>query len=225
LTWLIGGLVISILIYAFAALAGEVMEGDTGAMDATILRALRKADDPSRPVGPAWLEVALLDVTALGGPTIIVLVVGAVVGFLCLQTRYRTAMVVAAAAASGELVNHLLKQSFMRPRPSVVPHLRDVSSASFPSGHAMESAIVYLTLGVMLMRVAEGRITKVYCLAIAVTVTVLVGISRVYLGVHYPSDVLGGWIFGFLWASICWLAEQRFETSTGVTEERGKADQ
>ena len=219
-----GGLVISILIYAFAALTGEVMEGDTGAVDETILRALRQADDPSRPIGPAWLEVAMIDVTALGGPTVIFLVVGAVVGFLCLQTRYRTAMVIAAAAASGELVNQLLKQSFMRPRPSVVPHLRDVASASFPSGHAMESAIVYLTLGVILMRVAERRITKLYILAVAVTVTFLVGISRVYLGVHYPSDVLGGWICGFVWASICWLVEKRFETKSGVTEERHKAE-
>jgi undecaprenyl-diphosphatase len=142
LTWLLGAVVISVLIYAFAALAGEVMEGDTGALDEKILRALRQADDPSRPIGPAWLEVALSDVTALGGPTVIFLVVGAVVGFLCLQTRYRTALVIAAAAASGEVVNQFLKQLFMRPRPSVVPHLRDVASASFPSGHAMESAIV-----------------------------------------------------------------------------------
>jgi undecaprenyl-diphosphatase len=220
LTWLIAGLVICAVLYAFAVLAGEVMEGDTHALDIKILEALRKADDRSRPVGPAWLEVALLDLTALGGPTVIFLVVGAVVGFLCLQARYRTAMVVAAAAASGEIVNHLLKLLFMRPRPSVVPHLRDVASTSFPSGHAMESAIVYLTLGVMLMRVAERRITKMYCLGIAALVTFLVGSSRVYLGVHYPTDVIGGWMLGFLWASICWLAERRSESRTGVAEER-----
>src|SRR5687767_1066082 len=196
LTWLIGGVVVSGLLYAFVALAGEVMEGDTRALDTQILQALRKADDPSTPIGPVWLEGALLDLTAVGGPTVITLVVVAVVGFLCLQTRYRTAMVVAAAAVSGEVVNQVLKQLFMRPRPDVVPHLRDVTTASFPSGHAMESAIVYLTLGVMLMRVAERPITKIYCLGIAVLVTLLVGISRVYLGVHYPTDVLGGWIFG-----------------------------
>ena len=223
LTWLIGGFVACGLLYAFVALAGEVMEGDTRALDTQILRALRKADDPATPIGPPWLEVMLLDLTAVGGPTVITLVVGAVVGFLCLQTRYRTAMVVAAAAISGEIVNHLLKEIFQRPRPDVVPHLRDVTTASFPSGHAMESAIVYLTLGVMLMRVAERRITKIYCLSIAILVTLLVGISRVYLGVHYPTDVVGGWMLGFVWASICWLFEQRFESRTGVAEEREKA--
>jgi undecaprenyl-diphosphatase len=222
LTWLTVGLVISVLLYAFLVLAGEVMDGETRALDTRVLLALRDAADPSKPVGPAWLEVALLDVTALGGPTVIWLVVLGVVGYLCLQARYRTALVVAVAAASGEIMNQVLKQLFMRPRPSIVPHLRDVSSASFPSGHAMESAIVYLTLGVMLMRVAERRVTKIYCLGVAVMVTVLVGISRVYLGVHYPTDVLGGWMLGFLWASICWFTEHRFESSSGVTAEREK---
>jgi undecaprenyl-diphosphatase len=224
LIWLIGGIAICAVLYAFVSLAGEVMEGDTHALDTRILQSLRKADDPATPLGPQWLQGVLLDLTAIGGPTVISLVVAAVVGFLCLQTRYRTAMVVAAAAISGEILNHTLKLMFMRARPDVVPHLRDVNSASFPSGHAMESAIVYLTLGVMLMRVAERRITKIYCLTIAVLVTLLVGISRVYLGVHYPTDVLGGWMLGFLWASICWLVEQRFESSSGVEEEREKAE-
>jgi undecaprenyl-diphosphatase len=222
LIWLIGGLVLCVLVYAFIALAGEVMDGDTRALDAKVLLALRKAGDPSTPIGPGWLETALLDVTALGGPTVIWLVVTTVVGFLCLQARYRTALMVAVAAGSGEIVNQLLKQLFMRPRPSVVSHLRDVTTASFPSGHAMESAIVYLTLGVMLMRVAEGRIAKIYCLGIAMLVTFLVGSSRVFLGVHYPTDVLGGWILGFLWASLWWFTERRLETQSGVADERDK---
>ena len=224
LTWLLGGLVICVLLYGFIALAGEVMEGDTQALDTWILTALRNADDPARPLGPSWVTTVLLDLTALGGPTVIWLVVLSAVGFLCLQTRYRTALVVAAAAGGGELVNFTLKALFERPRPDIVPHLREVTTASFPSGHAMESAIVYLTLGVMLMRVAERRITKLYCLGIAMLVTFLVGVSRVYLGVHYPTDVLGGWMLGFLWASICWLTEQRFDKETGVAEEREKAE-
>jgi undecaprenyl-diphosphatase len=128
--------------------------------------------------------------------------------------------VVLVASLGGELANSALKAAFMRPRPSVVPHLREVVSPSFPSGHAMESAIIYLTLGAMLMRIVEGRLTKIYCLSIAVLLTLLVGVSRVFLGVHYPSDVVGGWMLGFFWASLCWLVERRYEAVTGVKEER-----
>jgi len=223
LGWLLVGFSVCLLIWGFLALASEVMEGDTKALDTRILVSLRQTDDPSRPIGPAWVESALLDLTAIGGPTVLALVVFAVVGFLALQTRYRTALVVLITAASGEVANIAIKNAFMRPRPTVVPHLRDAFSTSFPSGHAMESAIIYLTLGAMLMRLSERRITKLYCIGMAIFVTFLVGMSRVYLGVHYPTDVLGGWIFGFLWASLCWLVSQRFEEETGVAEERAKA--
>src|SRR5712691_432094 len=224
LTWLIVGVGGCLLLWGFLALASKVMEGDTKALDTKILLALRKADDPSRPIGPSWVENSLFDLTAIGGPTVLGLVVVAVVGFLLLQARYRTAIVVLATAASGEIVNLALKNLFMRPRPDVVPYLRDVTSTSFPSGHAMESAIIYLTLGAMLMRLAERRATKLYCIGMAMFLTFIVGVSRVYLGVHYPTDVVAGWMFGFLWASLCWMASQRFERETGVAEEREKAE-
>jgi undecaprenyl-diphosphatase len=222
LGWLIAGLGVCLLLWGFLALASEVMEGDTTTLDTKILVSLRKTDDPSRPVGPEWIETALLDLTAIGGPTVLGLVVLSVVGFLALQGRYRTALVVLITAASGEIATSAMKNIFLRPRPTVVPHLRDVASTSFPSGHAMESAIIYLTLGAMLMRIVEGRLTKLYCIGMAIFVTFLVGVSRVYLGVHYPTDVIGGWIFGFFWASLCWLVSQRFEEETGVAEEREK---
>lgn len=222
ITWLLVGLGASVLLLVFLRLASEVFEGDTQALDTKILLALRSASDSSKPIGPAWLEYAMLDLTSIGGPTVLGLVVFGVVGFLLLQTRYRTALVILVTAATGELSNYALKSAFMRPRPTIVPHLRDVLSTSFPSGHAMESAIIYLTLGAMLMRVAERRLTKIYCLAVAGTLTLLVGISRVYLGVHYPSDVIGGWIIGFVWASLCWLVAQRTEPITHVKEERDK---
>ena len=225
LGWLIVGLSVCLLLWGFLALASEVMEGDTTALDTKILVSLRKADDPTRPIGPAWVETAMLDLTAIGGPTVLGLVVLSVVGFLALQRRYHTALVVLITAASGEVAGVALKNVFLRPRPTVVPHLRDVASTSFPSGHAMESAIIYLTLGAMLMRLAEGRITKLYCIGMAIFVTFLVGVSRVYLGVHYPTDVIGGWMFGFLWASLCWLVSQRFEEQAGVAEEREKAEE
>lgn len=224
LTWLVVGLGACLLLFAFIRLAGAVMEGDTQALDMRILVALRDAADPADPVGPPWLEAALLDLTAIGSPTVLGLVVLAVAGFLVLQGRYRTAVVLIVALASAGLLNEALKGTFGRPRPTVVPHLRAVmSSTSFPSGHAMQSAIIYLTLGAMLTRLANRRVTKIYCMATAAFVTFLVGVSRVYLGVHYPTDVVGGWIFGFAWASICWLVEQRLEPVTGVAEERKEA--
>jgi undecaprenyl-diphosphatase len=212
-----------VLLFAFVSLAGEVTEGDTQAFDTKILRALRDPADASRPIGPGWIEGPLLDLTAIGGPTVLGLVVLVVAGFLVLQTRYRTAIVVAATSAGGELLDAALKQMFNRPRPSIVPHLRVVYSTSFPSGHAMESAIVYLTLGAMLMRAAESRLTKIYILSVAVMLTMLVGVSRVYLGVHYPTDVIGGWIVGFMWATVCWLVAQRFESTTHIQAEKSKS--
>jgi len=166
---------------------------------------------------------AMMDITALGGPTVLGLMVFAVIGFLVLQARYWTALFIFITALSGEVVSYALKATFFRPRPSVVPHLREAFSTSFPSGHAMQSAIIYLTLGAMLMRLAEGRLTKIYCCTAAMLLTFLVGLSRVYLGVHYPTDVIAGWIVGLLWASICWLIAQHYEVRAGIKAERKKS--
>jgi len=211
LTWLLVGLGGCVLLFVFVVLAGTVMEGDTQAFDTRIVRAFRTAADASKPIGPAWVESAMLDLTALGGPTVLGLLVISVTGFLALQGRYRTALFIFITSATGVAVGYALKAVFMRARPTIVPQLRPVGETSFPSGHAMQSAIVFLTLGTLLMRIAEGRATKLYCFVMALVLTFLVGVSRVYLGVHYPTDVLGGWIVGMLWASICWLAAQRYE--------------
>ena len=223
LHWLLVGLGACLFVLLFWMLASEVAEGDTQGFDIRIVQALRNPANPSLSVGPAWLQAAMVDVTALGGPTILGLMLAAVVGFLLLQTRYHTALFVAATTASGEVLSYILKHTFNRARPSVVPNLR-IMSPSFPSGHAMESAIVYLTLGAVLMRVAETRITKVYLMGVAMLLTTMVGISRVYLGVHYPTDVVGGWIVGLVWASICWLFAQHFEVSAGLKAEKKKVE-
>jgi undecaprenyl-diphosphatase len=152
----------------------------------------------------------LEDLTALGGPTVTWLVILSVTGYLLLETKYRTALFMFVTTASGNVVNLVVKGAFARPRPTVVPHLRDAVSSSFPSGHSMESAIVYLTLAAILMRIVKGAATKAYCLGLALLITLLVGISRVFLGVHYPTDVVGGWIIGLFWASLCWLGAQQY---------------
>jgi undecaprenyl-diphosphatase len=218
LTVLLIGFALCAALFVFIRLAGEVMEGDTQAFDVRIVRSLRSAADPSRPKGPAWMEGALLDLTALGSPTVLGLVVLIIAGYMLVQRRFVTAIVVLCTSISGEVINEALKAFFARPRPSIVPHLRDVVTASFPSGHAMESAIIYLTLGALLMRVAEGRLAKLYCMATAMFLTFVVGVSRIYLGVHYPTDVIGGWILGFTWAAITRLATRRFDPA--VTREQ-----
>jgi undecaprenyl-diphosphatase len=224
ISWLLIALAGATLLLVFLKLASEVMEGETLAFDTKILRALRNPADPARMIGPPWLQGALLDLTSLGSPVILGLVVLAVMGFLVLQTRYRTALFVLLTSTSAWFVNYALKNSFARTRPSVVPHLRDVASTSFPSGHALTSAVVYLTLGAVLMHVSKGRLTKIYCLTTAMILTLLTGISRVCLGVHYPTDVIAGWIIGLLWASLCWGAAQTLERRTGMKAEQRKAD-
>jgi undecaprenyl-diphosphatase len=223
LMWLLAGLGGCILLLVFLSLAGEVMDGETLAFDKKIVLAFRKARDPSLPIGPSWMTGALVDLTSLGGPVVLGLVILSVAGFLVLQARYRTAFFIFVTAASGEVAGYALKGVFARPRPTVVPHLREAFSSSFPSGHAMQSAIVYLTLGAMLMRIVEGRLTKIFCCGMAMFVTFVVGVSRVWLGVHYPTDVLAGWIVGLFWASMCWLAEQRYEVGAGIRAEKRKS--
>jgi undecaprenyl-diphosphatase len=217
---LVGTLVLLGIVLVILNLAGEVLDGDTLEFDKRLLASLRKADNPAQPIGPAWLEMAAFDITALGGPTVLGMTVAAVVGFLVLQGMYRNAAFVFLASVGGWLLNDLLKEVFARPRPQVVPHLRQVMSLSFPSGHALTSAAIFLTLGALLMRVAQSRLVKFYIMFIAMTTTLLVGATRVYLGVHYPTDVLAGWLIGISWALFCWLLERSLERTAGLRKER-----
>jgi len=217
---LLGAVGILVLVLAFALLAAEVFEGDTQAFDNRLLMALRRADDRSIPIGPPWLRAGALDITALGSPTVLGLATLAVCGFLLLQRMARTATFVFIATIGGWFLNETLKEVFQRARPAIVPHLQNVMTLSFPSGHAMNSAAVYLTLGALTMRLADRRVTKWYCMAAAMLLTFLVGTSRIFLGVHYPTDVLAGWLLGMTWALACWTVERRIEQSAGLQRER-----
>jgi undecaprenyl-diphosphatase len=191
---------------AFVALAGVVMEGEALAPDRRILLALRSPSDLARPIGPSWLPEAARDVTGLGSYAVLGLATFSVTGFLLLVRKRAAAALVAASVAGGVLLSALLKLAFQRPRPDLVPHAVEVFTASFPSQHATLSAVVYLTLGALLMRVQPNWPVKLYVMAVAVAVALLVGASRVYLGVHWPTDVLAGWCLGAAWARACWLA-------------------
>ena len=220
LSILVGAIVILALIWIFATLAGEVMEGDTRQFDEWVLGALRQRADPGQLRGPTWLASGAQDLTALGSPTVLGLTVLAVTGYLFLHGLYRNGMFIFVASVGGWVLNWLLKAVFARSRPDIVPHLREVMSSSFPSGHALTSAAVYLTLGALLMRIAEGRLAKYYCMAIAMFVTFLVGTSRVFLGVHYPTDVVAGWLLGMSWALLCWVVERTLERRAGLRSEK-----
>jgi undecaprenyl-diphosphatase len=211
-------------LWVFVELADEVMEGGTHAFDESLLLMLRTPDDVSDPIGPGWVEEAGRDFTALGGISVLSLVTLMVGGLLVLQGKKRAALLVLVAVGGGLLLSTLMKAGFDRPRPDLVPHGSIVYTASFPSGHSMLSAVVYLTLGALLLRTLQHRRVKIFVLACAVLLTLLVGISRVYLGVHWPTDVLAGWTAGALWAAMCWLVaswmqrEGRVETETGALQ-------
>ena len=192
-------------LFAFAELADAVVEGDTRAFDEFLLLGLRSPADPSDPLGPRWLEEMMRDFTALGGTGVLSAVTLAVVGFLFLTGKRHAAATVAVSVVGGLLLSQALKWGFARPRPDLVPHGQTVYTQSFPSGHAMLSAVVYLTLGALLARTQPRRRVKLYFLAVAGVLTVVVGVSRVYLGVHWPTDVLAGWTVGAGWALLCWL--------------------
>jgi undecaprenyl-diphosphatase len=198
-------------VWLFAALADEVMEGGTRKFDSTLLLALRRPGD-LQPLGPPALLDAARDITALGGPAVLTLLTVAVSVFLALDGKKHMALFVCGSIGSGLLISNLLKDSFDRPRPDIVPHEVYAVSYSFPSGHSMLSALTYLTLGAILARSHERKLLKAYFLLMAVFLTVLIGVTRVYLGVHWPTDVLAGWTAGAVWALLCWLLARRLQS-------------
>ncbi len=205
-------------IWMFGLIADEVMKGKTQSVDQRLLLAMRHADDHS-PIGPPALQDAARDVTALGGVTVLTLLTLITGGFLFLDGKRHMALLVYLSVGSGTLVSAILKSLFQRPRPELVPHLAYVSNTSFPSGHSMLSAVTYLTLGALLARSQERKRMKAYFLLLAALLTLMVGVSRVYLGVHWPTDVLAGWTAGGAWAAACWLVARWLQRRKRVEAE------
>jgi undecaprenyl-diphosphatase len=189
----------------FTLIAGLVTRGTADNVDIRILRFFRHPDNLIRPIGPGWLFDVMRDITALGGPTVIFLITLLVIGYFILQKEYSEVILVLAAVTGGAIMDLQLKELFGRIRPEIVPNLVPVLSFSFPSGHSMMSAIVYLSLASLIARIQKRLRDKIYIILIAIFLSFIIGVSRVYLGVHYATDVLGGWSLGLAWAAFCWL--------------------
>ena len=212
-------------IWAFAELADEVIEGDSLAFDEAVLQALRHPNDTGKPIGPGWLGNVARDFTALGGVAVITLVTTATAGYLALRKKWGSMALVLLSIGGGAMVSTFLKQWFDRPRPTAVTHLIEVHSLSFPSGHSMLSAITYLTLGSLLARTTADWRIKTYLLTLAVLLAGMIGATRVFLGVHYPTDVLAGWCAGISWALLCSLVARWLQRHGAVEPETPTASE
>jgi undecaprenyl-diphosphatase len=204
-------------VLVFVTLASEVEHGETSSIDRRILISMRHPGDLS-PRGSRAFQEAARDITALGGVSVLGLVTAIAAGFLILDGKGRMAAFAVVSVVGGSVLSSLLKDVFQRPRPEIVPHVVYSSSSSFPSGHSMMSAVTYLTLGALLARSLEPKRLKAYFLLLAAFLTCIVGVTRVYLGVHWPTDVLAGWLAGAIWAMLCWLVAGRLQR--GHTLER-----
>lgn len=191
------------LLWVFMALAGEVAESETMAVDRTILMLMRDADDPADAVGPPWLQQVAQDITALGGNAVLTLLSIWVMAFLVLTDKYKLAVVVLVATGGALVASLMLKSGFDRARPDLFPHATTVYTSSFPSSHSMLAASAYLTMGALLAQSQSRRRVKALIIIASVFLTIMIGISRVYLGVHWPTDVVAGWTIGAVWAMAC----------------------
>ena len=205
---------VSLGLFAFIRLADKVGEQRTLGFDERILMLFRETGDPSEPLGAPWVEVVVRDISAIGGLLALGLLTVAACGYLWLKHKHKLAIFVAVSVAGGSLVNTLLKGFIGRPRPDIVPHETSAALSSFPSGHAMMSAVVFLTLGALLAMSTDERRIKIYILSWSVLLTVSVGVSRIYLGVHWPTDVIAGWLAGAIWATLCLLVSRRIITTS-----------
>lgn len=192
-------------VWTFIELADEVAEGSTLAIDRELLLLFRAPDDPTRMLGPPWLHELMRDLTGLGSFGVLTLITLSALGFLLLERKRHAAILLAVAVLGGVVLTNVLKIGFDRPRPPLSDYEPLLWTASFPSGHSTMAAVVYLTIGALIARVRPDPRVRAYVLILSVLVALIIGLSRIYLGVHWPTDVLAGWAVGSAWALLCWL--------------------
>lgn len=198
-------LLLGLCLWGFLNLAGEMMEGDLRTVDQWLLSWFRTGGANGTAWGPRWLPDVMRDITALGSPTVLTLTVSTVCGYLMMARRWGMMWMAAGSSLAGWGVSIGLKLVFARARPDALFHGTLADGYSFPSGHAMMSAVVFLTLATLVARLAPRTRLRLYVMGVAMGMSGLVGLSRVYLGVHWASDVAAGWAAGAAWAVLMWL--------------------
>jgi undecaprenyl-diphosphatase len=195
--YLVGGAIIAIAgTAAFVELASHVRSGATQTFDESVMRWMGAHRIE-------WIERSLLEITALGTGLVVMMIVVISALFLIATQHRFSAFLLLVASAGGIVLNAVLKSSFDRPRPQLFEWLTVPSSSSFPSGHAMSSAIVYFTVAYLIARLEKRRWMRTLTILSSLLLVLLISVSRLYLGVHYPSDVLAGVIIGLAWAGFC----------------------
>lgn len=200
---------LGVALAVFQDVADDQNEADGQASDWAILKRLRRGGDPSRPVGPDWVKDGLTELTAAGGVTVLATATGVVSGGLLIAGKRREALVLAASFAGALALSEGLKNLFKRGRPPAEYRAAEAVNESFPSGHALLSAATFLSLAFVVAQGAKSSAMRAYALACGAAGAATVGFSRVYLGVHWANDVLGGWAAGTAWATTCWLLGRR----------------
>ena len=195
----------------FLELADEMGDKETQSFDEAVILAMREPGDSADPIGPPQMEILARDLTALGGVTVLTIVTLFSFGAAVFSGRAKLGWAALAAVILGRFAMSLLKSGYSRPRPDLVEHAVWVSSASFPSGHSMMAAVVYLTLAILVARLQRRHRVRIFIVGVAILLTVLVGASRVYLGVHWPTDVFAGWFLGAAWAVLFWLLAMKID--------------
>jgi undecaprenyl-diphosphatase len=215
----------AVALWGFFEVADTIGGREANAFDRDVFVAIAGLYDR---VPEFWQEVGR-DITGLGGTATITLLVSAVVGFLCIGERWRAALFVVVSVLGGLAISLILKELYERPRPDMFEHRSHVHTPSFPSGHSTNSAIAYFTMAVLLAKLVDRPLLKGYIFFVGLLVPVLVGISRVFVGVHWPTDVIAGWTIGLAWGLLVWAAATwlqrsgRMEQDTAVDRpDRGR---
>jgi len=200
---LVGLAAIGCLLLVFIKIGRAVSVSGTDALDQAILLAFRNT--PGDPIGSDAFLAGVMHISALGSGAVTGLIVLLVTLFCVFAGHLRYAALVLACSVGTGFAMWLLKDFYERDRPSVVTHFDPPGGHSFPSGHSMISAALYMTLAVLISRTLERRRLRVFVIAAGALLALLIGFSRMYLGVHYPTDVLAGWTAGLIWALVCGL--------------------